>query len=76
MTSPITLHFRISSHGRFLFVRELVLGEVVARIPTEKTTLFSADMDEVVRICSRLFIGQIQSVILSGITNVALVSHL
>ena len=66
MELPISLRDRISNHDGFLFVRELIRGEVVARIPTAKPTLISADMDEVVRACSHTFIGKVQSVSWEG----------
>ncbi len=66
MESRTTIRYRINNHGGFLFVRELVLGEVVARIPSAKSTLISADMDEVVGLCSYAYIGKVQSVSWEG----------
>ena len=62
MESPIYLHYRINSHGGFLFVRELECGEVVARIPSEKSTMILTEMDDVIRHCTHTFLGRIQTV--------------
>ena len=59
----IKLRYRISSRGGILFVRELQFGEVVARIPSSKSTFVASDAVEVAAECRSFFLGQIESVV-------------
>ena len=62
MESPTELRYRINSHDGLLFVRELAFGEILARIPSAKSVLTPAETDEVVQLCTSVFLGPIESV--------------
>lgn len=55
MDSPITLRYRISSHGGNLFVRELVRGEIIARLPSELTTSNPCHTSQIMDLCQQHF---------------------
>lgn len=59
---PIILRYRINGHQGLLYVRELIFGEIIARIPSSKSTLVASDADDVAAECSSAFEGVIDSV--------------
>lgn len=60
---PITLQYRINGHQGLLYVRELVFGEIIARIPSSKSTSVATDANDVATECISAFEGVIDSVL-------------
>ena len=62
MTEPIRLHYRITSHGGMLYVRELLRGEIVGRFVNSKSTRIATSSADIVADCSSVFDGAIESI--------------
>lgn len=62
MTQGIKSRYRINCGGGYLFVRELVLGEIVARILSDLKISSVEQQDEIIRLCSSAFVGPLESI--------------
>lgn len=62
MESAIRVQYRINAAGGCLYVRELTLGEIVTRIPSDLKLTSAGQQADVVRLCSNSFVGSVESV--------------
>ena len=60
---PIKLRYRISSRDGMLYVRELQFGEVIARLPSRKSTFIPSEVNDVAAACASFLLGSIESVV-------------
>lgn len=58
----MTIKYRITSHGGFLYIRELIGGTVLARVASDKSTRSPDDSDAIVNECAHRFAGRVTSV--------------
>lgn len=65
MTSPITVRYRINGGRGILYIRELILGEIAARVPSD-LTISVTTLQEIIRLCSSSFDGPVESFDLDG----------
>lgn len=61
MSTQITLEYRIKSSGGMLYVRDGIRGEIVARIPSQKSTTDPDSAEAVVSECGKAFLGGVHS---------------
>ena len=66
MESAIRVQYRVNAAGGFLYVRELIFGEIVARIPSDLRFTSARQQADVVRPCSTSFVGSVESVHFDG----------
>jgi hypothetical protein len=59
-TTSTEIHYRISSRGGTLFVRELIYGQVVGRVRSDNLLLTMLDAEKAVQECRFLFVAPVQ----------------